>query len=322
MSQDEKKWYDSFIEILYKRYPKKQDLVQELMDLLQIEREAVYRRLRHEVIFSAHEMATIAISWNISLDSIININSGTVSFQMQKMNYINPSKDELDFIRNVIQGIYFAKDFPSTDFMDICNKLPRQFLAGYARLNQFYLFKCLYQYGNEKDIVPFSQVVISEEKSNLTKEYYQAIKLIPTSSFIFDRLLFDYLVSDIQYFYSIRMISGEEKELIKQELYDLIDYMQEIASKGCYPETNNKVNLYISHLNVDTNYIYVYTPEVNICFVHVFEKYEIFTYNAEMTANFRTWMQLKKRSSMQISEVDERSRIAYFTKQRELVDSL
>ena len=206
--------------------------------------------------------------------------------------------------------------------MDICNKLPRQFLAGYARLNQFYLFKCLYQYGNEKDIVPFSQIVISEEISNLAKEYYQAIKLTPNSSFIFDRFLFDYLVSDILYFYSIRMISGEEKELIKQELHDLLDYMQEIANKGCYPETNNRVNLYISHLNVDTNYNYVYTPEINICFVHVFEKFEIYTYNAEMVANFRKWMQLKKRSSIQISEVDERSRIEYFSRQLKLIDSL
>ena len=322
MAQEEKNWYDNFIELLYKRHPKKQDLVQELMDLLYIEREAVYRRLRKDVVFTANELAKIAIDWNISLDDIICINTDTVSFQMRKLNYINPSKQESDFLNYVIQGINYSKNYPTTEYMDICNKLPRQVLAGFPYLNQFYLFKWQYQYGNENEIVPYSQIVISEEKARLTKDYYEAIKLVPNSSFILDRLLFDYLISDIQYFYSIRMISDEDKKLIKKDLLSLIDYMQQIATKGYYPETQNKVNLYISHLNVDTNYNYVYTPEINICFVQVFEKYQIYTYNAEMTTNFRNWMQLKKRSSMQISEVDERSRIEYFSRQLKLIETL
>jgi len=34
------------------------------------------------------------------------------------------------------------------------------------------------------------------------------------------------------------------------------------------------------------------------------------------------WMQLKKRTSIQISEVDVKSRIEFFTAQRQLVESL
>jgi len=322
MAQEEKIWYNSFIEILNKRYPKKQDLVQELMDLLYIEREAVYRRLRQDVIFTAHEMAKIAIEWNISIDDIIRVNTDTVTFQMRKVNYINPSQEDFEFLYNVIQGIHYSNNFPTTEYMDVCNKLPRQFLSGFPRLNQFYLFKWQYQYGDENEIIPFSQTVVSEEKTKLTEDYYHAIKLVPNSSFVFDRFLFDYLITDIQYFYSIKLISDAEKKLLKQDILALLGYLQEIATKGCYPETKNKINLYISHLNVDTNYNYVYTPEINICLVHVFEKFEIFTYNAEMASNFRKWMQLKKRSSIQISEVDERSRIEYFFKQLKLVDSM
>jgi len=322
MSQNEKEWYDNFIELLYKRVPKKQELVLALIDLLYIEREAVYRRLRKDVIFTVHEMAKIATSWNISLDELINTNSGVIPFQMQKINFINPSDEELEYLRNVIRGMHYAKNFPTTEFMDICNKLPRQILAGYRHLHQFYLFKWQYQYGYEKDFIPFSNLVVSEEKVRVTKEYNEAIKLIPNSSFIFDRLLFDYLVSDIQYFCSINLISNEEKELIKQDLYDLFDYLFEVATKGHYPETKMKVNLYISQLNVDTNYNYVFTPDYNICFVHVFEIFQIHTFNTEMATYFRKWMLLKKRSSIQISEVDERSRIEYFAKQKKLIDSL
>ena len=322
MLKEEKKWYDGFIDMLYQKFPKKQSLVQELIDLLVIEREAVYRRLRREVMFSAHEIAIIANAWDISLDNVMNINSNTIAFHLRKMNYINPTEEEVIFLNKVIQGIQYAKNFPTTEFMDVCNKLPRQLVASFEHLNQFYLFKWLFQYSKEKDILPFSKVVISEEKAKVTQEYNQAIRTVPNSSFIFDRLLFDNLVSDIQYFYSIRMLSDEEKELIKRDLIALLNYLQEIANVGCYPDTQNKVNLYVSHLYVDTNYNYVYTPEVNICFVHVFEKFELFTYHSEMAANFRSWMQIKKRSSMLISEVDERSRIEFFSKQRRLIDSL
>jgi hypothetical protein len=322
MKTENNNWYDSFIEALNKIYPKKSQLIQALMDLLIIEREAVYRRLRKDVIFTFHEIVKIASAWNISLDEITSINTGTYTFQMRKLNYINPNEDDLSVIRRVIQGLHFIKDYPSTEFLDICNKLPRQLLGGYKYLNQFYLFKWQYQYNNEEERIPFSQAIISEEKAKITEEYNLAIKTVPNSNFIWDSKLFDNLVSDIQYFYSIRMITDSEKDLIKQDLYDLLDYMHEVANKGCYPETQNKVNLYISQLNIDTNYSYTFSVAANICFVHVFEKFELFMINSELTNNFKTWMQSKKKTSIQISEVDERNRVEYFTKQRRLIDGL
>jgi hypothetical protein len=206
--------------------------------------------------------------------------------------------------------------------MDICNVFPRQLLAGYEYLNKFFLFKWAYQYGNEKEALPFSQVNISEEKLNITKEYYKAIKQVPNTSFIFDCRIFDYLVNDIKYFCSILLITEEEKELIKNDILSLIDYLLDVANRGCYPETQNKVNIFISQLKIDTGYSYTYTPEVNICYIHVFEKFEIYSFHSEMVSNFISWMQLKKRTSIQISEVDEKSRIEFFMKQKRLVKSL
>jgi len=316
------KWYDYFIDTLHARYPNGAQLVKELMDLLCIEREAVYRRLRRDVAFSIFEIAKISSTWDISLDSIINIGSGKVSFQMQSINYVNPSEQELNFLRRVIQSINYLKDFPDTEFMDICNKLPRQLLAGFGYLNRFYLFKWMYQYSNEKKTVLYSQVNISDEMLQLTAEYYRAIKNVPQTNFIFDRMIFDHLVCEIQYFHSIRLITDEERKFIKNDLYALLDYWLEVATHGCYPETQNKVNLYISQLNIDTNYSYTFTNQINICFVHVFDKFEIYTFDPEMVKNFRIWMQFKKRASFQISEVDEKSKMEFFSKQRQLVDTL
>jgi hypothetical protein len=185
------------------------------MDLLFIEKEAAYRRLRRDVVFTINEIVKIASAWNISLDEMIGVNSKQVSFQMQKINYINPSIEELNYLRSIIRSIDNFRNHPSTEIMEICNKLPRQLLAGYENLNRFYLFKWMYQYGNEYESVPYSKIVVSAEKREVDQAYSQAIKQVSSSSFIFDKMIFEFLVSNIRYFHSIRMITDQEKELIK-----------------------------------------------------------------------------------------------------------
>ena len=315
-------WYDAFMEIITKKYPQKKQLTKVLMELLSLEREAIYRRLRNEVNFSASEIVTLATAWNISLDEIIGINIGKISFQLRTLNYLDPSEEEVNFLHQIIQSIEKLKHYPSTEYMDVCNKLPRQLLAGYEHLNKFHLFKWAYQYSTDNEAIPFSEIHISKEKLELTKTYYRAVKEVPNTHFVFDYKIFDYLVNDIKYFYSIYLITDAEKELIKKDLLNLLDYLQEVAKKGYYPETQNKVSIYVSQLKIPTGYSYTLTPDANICYVHVFEKFEVFSYHSEMVENFLSWMQLKKRTSIQISEVDEKSRIEFFTTQKQLVKCL
>ena len=316
------KWYDSFMEILFEKYPKKSELTETLMDLLYIEREAVYRRLRREVMFTANEIAAIAVAWNISMDKLIGVSEKHIPFKLQLWNYINPSEEELNNIQIIIQGMETITIFPDMEYMEISNKLPRMLITGFPYVSRLSLLKWMYQYVND-EVVPFSKLFYHEKVIRLASDFYKVSKNLPNVNFVWDNMIFYYTVCDIRYFHSIYLITDEEKELIKKDLYDLLDYMSNVASKGCWPETNQKVNLYISHLNIDTNYLYYYfSGEVKLCCVHAFGKNELYTEDPSIAQDFRTWMQFQKRSSIQISEADEKSRIDFFTKQRLLIDSL
>jgi hypothetical protein len=218
-------WMDGFIQVLYEKHPRKLQLAQGLMDLLRIERESVYRRLRQDVSFTIPEIVKISSAWNISLDKITGVQSGEIPFFMKTVNYFDPSEQEVIFLRQIIQSLDLFKDFPDTEFRDICNRLPRQLLAGYGYLNKFHLFRCMYKYNTEKRVVPFSQVNISEEKIRLIADYYRAIKNVPQSNFLFDHMLFQYLINDILYFHSVQMITNEDKDLIKKDLHNLFVLM-------------------------------------------------------------------------------------------------
>ena len=315
-------WYDYFMDALVAKYPKKTQLTQELINLLCIEREAVYRRLRKEVVFHVQEIAKIATAWNISLDEIIGINSGKVLFQMQPINYLDPSRKEFSTLQKRISAVELLKNSPNSEYVEVCNKMPRSLTTGFPSLYRFTIFKWAYQYSVERSDVLFSHTIVPEKVHREITEYNQNIKYVANTNFIFDHMIFDFLIRDIRYFHSILLITDEEKDLIKKDLFKLLEYLMEIANRGCYPETKKKVNIYISKININTNYSYYHSEKLKICRIHAFGKYDICTYDQEMISNFVTWMHLKKRTSVQISEVDTKGRIDFFFKQQQLVESL
>jgi len=319
---EENRWNNVFLERLHEKFPKKAQLTQEMMNLLNIEREAVYRRLRKEVDFPAHEIVKIASTWDIPLDEITGSISDKVSFYFKHINFINPSDEEYEFMLQLVEGYRNLKNYPEAELMDITNKIPRPLISNFSNLTKFFYLGWTYQYGIDEDIAPFAKIDLSDKVIKLITEFTRVSKLIPNTNYIWDKNLFSYLTTNIHYFRSINLITDEDKELIKKDLFDLLEYMLDVAHKGRYPETQNKVNLYISQLNIDTNYTYGYSPETCFCLINVFGKNELYTYQAKMGANFMQWMQLKKKNSIQISEVDEKSRIEFFSKQQQLIECL
>jgi hypothetical protein len=312
-------WYDCFMEALSKKHPKKSRLTEALMDLLSIEKESAYRRLRKEILFPAHELAKIASTWNISLDEIIGVNSHQVAFKVQLSDYVDPSAEQVKYIQKMIQ----VCNSPSMRYMEVSNKLPRSLTSGFQYLRRYQLLKWMYQFvKDDKRILPYSKIFFPAKISGLVSDYYQAVKNVANTTYIWDHNIFDFLVYDIRYFHSIYLITDEEKELIKQDLHAFLDYMSEVATKGCWPETGNEVNLHVSYINIDTNYNYYYSDDYKVCRVHAFAKSEIYSNDPEMIDDFVSWMQLKKRASVQISKTDEKSRIEFFMKWRETINAL
>ena len=317
------KWYDCFLEALYEKYPQKPQLTEALMDLLSIEREAVYRRLRNDVIFPANEIIKIASSWNISIDEILGVHSPqTQLFKLKLLQYTNPSIQEMDSIQEILNFLDTFREAPNAEFMEVSNTLPRSLMIGFQHLARYILFKWKYQYDNEETVLPYSQVLYLEKVRQMGLAFHKKIQMMPKVNYIWDYGIFERLVNDIKYFSSIYLITEDEKQLIKNDILALLDYMSDASSKNCFPETGNTVNLYISQIGINTNYNYFYSDTIKLCCIRAFVKYEICSTNEDMVTNFHKWMSLKKRSSVNISGVDERSRIAFFMKQRELVETL
>ena len=317
-----KLWYDKFIDNLLKNYPEKNQLVQVLMDLLSLERESVYRRLRQEIRFTADEVMKMAVRWHISLDEILAVNSKQFFFKLQVGNCLEPSEDNLQNLELKVSAIREISAYPDVEFVEISNTMSRTLTSGFPYMNKLHLLKWMNQY-DKKETLPFSQLQFSREATRYLTDFYQMNKKLSNSSFIWDKMLFHSFACDIRYFHSIYLITDEEKDLIKKELLDFLDYMYKATSDGHWSETGNKVNLYISDIRIETNYsYYYYEGKMKLCNMFIFSKNDMNITDPELIDNFRHWTQLSKKSSVLISGVCEKNRIDFFMEQRQIIEDL
>jgi mevalonate pyrophosphate decarboxylase len=82
--------------------------------------------------------------------------------------------------------------------------------------------------------------------------------------------IFRSLANDIRYFHSIRLLTNEDIRIIKEDLFRLLDYIENLAFAGQFKETGNKVFFYISDINIDTNYACLEMEDARISILNAF----------------------------------------------------
>jgi hypothetical protein len=316
-------WYNAFLNSISEKFPKKSQLVDALMDLLNIEREAVYRRLRKDVLFSIYEVTKVAYAWNISLDHLINNTSDMAHpLRLKLLNFFYPSELDLKEMEDFVHSLERLKDKPESEYMEVSNQLPGSLFAGFPQLARFYLFKWTYRYGQEDTMHPFCEVMQTDRMRNLELDHCEYIKHIADVCYIWDNKIIEYLINDIKYFTSIYLMTPEDVKLLKEDMYAFLDYMEDVSTHGQFPETNGRVHLYISQTNIDTGYSYYSSETKKVSLIRTFIMNVASTSDEKVFDNLKMWINRKKKSSVKISSVDEKRRIDFFRKQRALVDTL
>jgi hypothetical protein len=291
--------------------------------LLSIEKEAVYRRLRKEVPFTFNEVALIARVWGISLDTMVRVEpTRSLPFCLQLTDHVNPLPEDIQEMEHFTEILRFLRNDPRSEIMEVASLLPFSFYHKFAYLRRFSLFKWMYQYGEAARVPSFSEVILSAEMERLMDEQSELLKEVSRTFYVLDHMTFIYLINDIRYFASIYLILPEEVEKLKADLLQLLDYLEALAATGGFPETGNKVYLYISPINFDTNYCYMQGDSVQVSMVRSFVMNALVSLDEFAFKKLKNGMLAMKRSSTLVSESGEKHRIEFFEKQRALVEGL
>ncbi|MDR2913755.1 MAG: hypothetical protein LBV74_02810 [Tannerella sp.] len=320
MYNKEKNLQEKFISLLKEKIPR--HLAKTLMEILPLEKEAIYKRLRGDVSFSFVEMATLSTHLGISLDNIADIVSPYRSqwYHLHIRDYNELKPIDLNMSYNYIKVINLAADDPDSEFGTAMNMLPLQISLLHYPIYRVYLLKWMYQCGKTtKDKLTYSNTLVPEAERKTYQLFLEAVKKIKRTVFIWDRSFFRSLINDINYFYSIRIISPKEMEMLRQELSRLLNTLEHFADYGEY-DTGNKVETYISNLAFDTTYTYLSSENINVSMNNAYCLGAFTSTEKDACKEIKNWIQGLKKSSSLISGVSQYEKIAFFEKQKSYLD--
>ncbi len=315
---------ETLLQAIKDRVPNKTTLVNLLVDLLCIEKEAVYRRLRGEVSFTFVEIALIANELGISLDNIISssLSSKSKPFQLKIVNYYDPTEVDYAMMDEYLHILIAGRDDPNSELFDCTNTLPPTFYGGYKYIERLHLLKSVYESGNTNNIKNFEEVKYSPRAEKFVREHIKETKQIKNSYFIFDPLVFQYLINDIFYFKSINLITDDDTAHLKEEFLQLLRDMEMLAATGIDKDSGQKVYMYIASINFEVSFWYVSINNYRISMLKVFVLNNFSSLDEDSFQIIKTRINAVLRSSTMISVSGERQRRLFFEKQREIINTL
>ncbi|MDR0713539.1 MAG: hypothetical protein LBF89_04675 [Bacteroidales bacterium] len=311
--------YERFMESLRRKVSNKTLMVKILTDILMIEKDAVYRRMRGEVNFTFAEIASIANQLGISLDSIIGSASPTYRPSHLKINrHGNPTDADYRSLSDFNERIKSLRQHPEAEIAEICNILPQIFSFDLEMISRFNLF--IWGLTISEEGKHFQEVTVPERTRKLYRELFHNMRCI-TSKFIWDNMLFQYMVNEIKYNLSIHRMEPEDARALKEELHRLLDYTEKICINGKFDE-GGTAYLFISDITIYNNYMYVACEDYHCSMVKVFILDSIISYDRKFFEQTKICINAVKQVSTLISVSGGRSRTIFFDRQRKIVDSL
>lgn len=294
-----------------------------LMDVLGIGREAAYRRMRGEVPFTFGEASTLSANLHFSLDGITGASAeGNALFSLTFAEVGSP----LELYNRILEeSVGFFREIasdPTALFASATNSIPAEYYLKYENLTRFKLFKSLYQHEmGETPVTTFEEFELPDRLRKNAREYVAGAQLAAQTHVIFDDSGFMHWVHAIRAFREMHLISDGSIERLKEELLELAGDFEKMAANGEY-ENGNKVNLYLSEVDLEACYSYVSSQRYKVAGIGLFSLNSMRTDDPKMFEYVKNWVRNQGRFATMISSTGELRRILHFKRQREIIDRL
>lgn len=310
------------INAIKEKLPEEISLIHFLSDILPLNKEAIYRRLRGEVVFSFFEIYLIAQKLDLSIDQFLtSLHKENAVFELILQQF-QDTKDNTSKIVNKFEQIlgHVLSDPSSSTFELSHNLFPQVPTHMFYHLSKYNSFKWVYK-NQIMQPVSFKKIDYPQHIFEMHKANNNETMKIKNTSYIWDYNIIETLVEEIKYFVKINLLDKEDVAILKEELHEFLFFIEELTIKCIFP-TGNSVNIYISPVNSDAAYSYMETPDYKICVIGVFDFQYIFSTDKMAFDLMKGKIMSLKKGATLISGSNEIYRINFFRTQHQLIDTL
>lgn len=315
---------DVIVSIIHSYIPKNVSSANILTELLNLSKESVYRRLRGKIPFSFTEIVQISRHFGFSVEDIIN----QQYFNFEKgIEEDNDEWRDIDIINcqlfsgnvELYKNLHKAKR--SNSFI-VSTRIPVFFTMSFERITKFYLYKLIHQMMDVPIDYHFSDFEVNEDAASLYQQFIYYYNRIKNLTLLIDKNCFQNIINEINYFYEITLLSKEDRAMLKEELFLVLDYVEQVARKG-YNDCETKVDLFVSSLGIEANYAYYQFDEntVSYCWTYGFNNITV-NNNGNTTRIYRKWFDSLKKYSIYITRCNHKQCTEFIKLQRSIIESM
>jgi hypothetical protein len=308
------------------KIPAESSLADEVAKLLGISSDSAYRRMRGEKTITFDELFTIASHYKISLDRLMNINTGGFLFQG---NLVNSKTFRFDaYLTGMVNILGYFNSFKKKELYYLCKETP---VFHYFNIRELAAFKYYFWMGTLVYFPEFRNKKV--DLDNYPDELFETGKKIIglynqiDSNEIWNIESWNSTLHQIDYYLDNGMFQSDRDALrVYEAMEKMLDHFEEQAKRGYKfdmddPEKKplGKYNMYYNEIVILDNSLLILLDNSKMASLAQGINY-LLTRDLVYCDNYEYYVQnLVKRSTL-ISAVSEKERANYFRRMHERID--
>jgi hypothetical protein len=258
----EKTTQELLFQVIKQRLPSNLSFVHDISELLGISYDSAYRRIRGEKELSMQEIKTICRHFNVSLDSLMGVESNSVVFTSMAIGHKNFTLAM--WLGSILEEVRKLKECKEKEVIYAAKDIPVFHLFQFPEIAAFKFYfwhKALFPIREDEDM-QFS-IDITEDVYSIGYQLLSIYNTIPVSE-LWNEETFTSITRQIQYCYESGFFASKADALnLCDVLEKLVRHLQREAERGFLfmygsPEEGipNNYRLYFNEVLLSDNTIY------------------------------------------------------------------
>ena len=221
-----------FEEINSRHFNSRSAMIEALMQLFEVQKDAIYRRLRCETMLTPNEMTQLAQTYNISLDSYVFGRTDALFFTFNP--FVKKVKNIEDFLEGIHQDVALLNRLPDVHIYNAWAEIPFFFYMFFPKLFSFKM----YVYGRtiwQIDYLqnrPFDFDILPTPVIQKAKDILTLYRAIPTTE-LWSLNIMDNTLNQIEYHANSSGFKNAKDALVLcQDMTELANHMEAMAIHG------------------------------------------------------------------------------------------
>jgi hypothetical protein len=316
----------NFFDKIIAMYEKKGDAVASFEIILNLGKDAVYRRIRNETLLNPDEFVALAKAHNISIDQLIDLKKNDVLFTFNPFS--NKVNDVDDYIDTLIDTVQQLKYIHNGHVLYASSEIPVFYQAMVPSLFSFKLYVWARTVWNLPAFqnVPFSFDLISRTVTLKYKEIFELYKTLPSTE-LWSSGIFENTFSQIEYHLDTNKFKNPQDAIhLLNEIETLCNHMLEMANigikfePGSNPDLGSSLKLYHNEMVYTNNTILFISKHLKLIFSTICNPNFIYSRDNKMCDFVDNWFHTVMNKSVLISEINEKERIRFFDRIKRKID--